>query len=213
MVKIAPSLLAANSAFLGREISELKNAHANYIHFDVMDGHFVPNLTFGPKILKDLKKNTSLPFDVHLMVSSPAVFIPWYAEAGADVMTFHLETASNPNAIIKLIKSYSIKAGITLRPESDINMLCPLVDDVDLILVMGVNPGFGGQPFMPDTLKRIERTKQIIGNRKILLEVDGGVTYENARLCAKAGADILVAGTAVFNNRTYTDNIKKLKEL
>lgn len=211
MVKIAPSLLAANSASLGKAVAGLDAAGADFIHFDVMDGHFVPNLTFGPKILKELKPLSQLPFDVHLMVTNPDDCIPWYAEAGADLITFHLEASSNPLQTIQLIKSFSIKAGVTLKPNSDMQLLAPLVDLVDLILVMGVQPGFGGQKFYDDTPERLMYTKKIIGNRPILLEVDGGINFQNAPLCIDAGADILVAGTTVFKNDAYADNIAKLK--
>ncbi len=211
MVKIAPSLLAADSAYLGKTISDLELAGADFIHFDVMDGHFVPNLTFGPKILKELKKYTSLPFDVHLMVTNPDECISWYAESGADLITFHLEATESPIQTIQLIRNYKLKVGVTLRPSSDIKQIIPLINDVDLILVMGVQPGFGGQKFYPDTLERIKLTKDIIANRNVLLEVDGGINFQNASLCVNAGADILVAGTAVFQNGMLSENIATLK--
>ena len=186
MVKIAPSLLAADSACLGKAVSDLEASGADFIHFDVMDGHFVPNLTFGPKILQELKKHTSLPFDVHLMVTNPDECISWYADAGADLITFHLES-------------------------SNIEQIIPFIDDIDLVLVMGVQPGFGGQKFYPDTPERIKQTKDIIAHRSVLLEVDGGINFQNASLCVDAGADILVAGTAVFQNGTLSENIATLK--
>lgn len=211
MVKIAPSLLAADSACLGKAVSDLEASGADFIHFDVMDGHFVPNLTFGPKILQELKKHASLPFDVHLMVTNPDECISWYADAGADLITFHLETTQNPLQTIKLIKDRHIKSGITLKPSSNIEQIIPFIDDIDLVLVMGVQPGFGGQKFYPDTPERIKQTKDIIAHRSVLLEVDGGINFQNASLCVDAGADILVAGTAVFQNGTLSENIATLK--
>ena len=211
MIKIAPSILAADSANFGREISALQSAGADYIHFDVMDGHFVPNLTFGPKILKETKSYSKLPFDVHLMVTCPERFIPWYAEAGADIITFLLEATDEPEKAIQMIKNYGLKSGISLKPGSDINRLTPFANMVDQILVMAVEPGFGGQKFRPDTPERIKFTKEIIGNGKTLIETDGGIIRENAPLCIQAGADILVAGTSIFAGGTYADNIKALK--
>ncbi len=211
MVKIAPSLLAADSACLGKAVSDLEASGADFIHFDVMDGHFVPNITFGPKILQELKKYTSLPFDVHLMVTNPDECIAWYADAGADLITFHLEASDNPQHTLQLIKKHQLKSGITLKPSSDIKQIIPFIDYVDLVLVMGVQPGFGGQKFYPDTPDRIKQTKDIIAHRPVLLEVDGGVNFQNVSLCVNAGADILVAGTAVFQNGALSENIKALK--
>ena len=211
MIKIAPSILAADSTNFEREISSLQSAGADYIHFDVMDGHFVPNLTFGPKILKEMKSHSNLPFDVHLMVTCPERFIPWYAEAGANIITFHLEASDNPKQTIQMIKNYHISAGISLKPDSNIDRIRPFADMVDLILVMAVEPGFGGQRFRPNTPDRIRLAKEIIGNGKTLVETDGGITPQNAPLCIQAGADILVAGTSVFGGGSYADNIKALK--
>ena len=211
MVAVAPSLLSADVSRLGEEVKLLEEAHADLIHFDVMDGHFVPNMTYGPHILKGLKKYTKLPFDVHLMVNNPDVFIPWYAEAGADIITFHLEATSNPDLLVKEIKKYNIQAGVSLRPKSDLSKLSTLKNIPDLILVMGVEPGFGGQSFFEDTPDRIRRTREIFSHDKVLIEVDGGITPKTAPLCVSAGADILVAGSFVFHNKSYAENIRTIK--
>ena len=211
MAIVSPSILSADFGKLGADCRMVLDAGAQMLHYDVMDGHFVPNLTFGPKILKETKSYSKLPFDVHLMVTCPERFIPWYAEAGADIITFHLEATDEPEKAIQMIKNYGLKSGISLKPGSDINRLTPFANMVDQILVMAVEPGFGGQKFRPDTPERIKFTKEIIGNGKTLIETDGGIICENAPLCIQAGADILVAGTSIFAGGTYADNIKALK--
>ena len=211
MIKIAPSILASNFLCLKEELKNIEKAGAHLIHFDVMDGHFVPNITFGPMILEQAKNCTNLDFDVHLMVEEPYKFIPWYAKAGADIITFHLEASPNPLNEINLIKNFGKKVGVSLKPQTDIETIKPFIDDIDLILVMAVNPGFGGQKFMPDTLERISKTKKMIGNRYILIEVDGGINKDNAKLCIENGADIIVAGTTIFKSKDYKKSIKELK--
>lgn len=211
MVLIAPSLLSADSAQLGKEVRLLEKAKADLLHFDVMDGHFVPNMTYGPLILKSLKKYTSLKFDVHLMVNSPERFIPWYIEAGADMLTFHLEATQKADELIKQIKDSGLKAGVSLKPDTDLSMLSSLSEQPDMVLVMGVEPGFGGQIFREDTIHRIKQTREIFSHLNFLISVDGGITEKTALLCQSAGADILVAGSAVFNGGNYSKNIKLLK--
>lgn len=213
MIKIAPSLLSANCSSLGEEVCRLEQAGADLIHFDVMDGHFVPNITFGPKILKDIAKCTKLPFDVHLMVEDPMRFIPWYADAGANIITFHLESVLEPLEAITLIKSYGVKAGISIKPQTSVSSLAPYYKDIDLILIMSVEPGFGGQTFISNSIEKIKQTKKLINNENILIEIDGGINSGNARACDVAGADILVAGTAVFQDGKYFQNIQALKGL
>jgi ribulose-phosphate 3-epimerase len=211
MVKIAPSLLSANPACLGEEVQNLQEAQADLLHFDVMDGHFVPNMTYGPLVLKGLKKYSHLDFDVHLMVNNPEKFVPWYADAGADIITFHLEATKEPDALLKSIKKYGIKAGISLKPDTNIKLLAKLTEQPDWVLVMGVEPGFGGQTFREDTPKRIAKTREILTHTDLIIEVDGGINLQTAKLCVDAGADILVAGTAVFKNGEYKKNISILK--
>lgn len=211
MIKIAPSILSANSAFLCDEVKKLELAGADYVHFDVMDGHFVNNMTYGPKILSDLKKCTTLQFDVHLMVENPLKFIPWFADAGADILTIHLEAISNPMDAINLIKQKGVKVGISIKPNTDVSTLVPYLDFVDLVLIMSVEPGFGGQSFIPSSLEKIVKTKELINGKNISIEVDGGINFNTAKDCIIAGADILVAGTAVFANNDYKNNILSLR--
>ena len=211
MIKIAPSILSANSACLCDEVKKLEQANADYIHFDVMDGHFVNNITFGPKILSDLKKCTNLEFDVHLMVENPLKFIPWYINAGADIVTFHFEAMESPVDAINLIKSHGVKVGISIKPDTDVSVLIPYLDMIDLILIMSVEPGFGGQTFISKSIEKITKTKELIKNKNILIEVDGGINVNTAKDCINSGVDILVAGTAVFSDGNYKKNILSLK--
>ena len=211
MVKIAPSILAANFMCLEKELLDIEFAGADLIHFDVMDGHFVPNITFGPMILHQAKKKCGLAFDVHLMVNDPIKFIPWYAEAKPDIITFHLEATLNPEKEIELIKSFGIKVGISIKPETDVEVLDNFIDVVDLILIMSVNPGFGGQKFNHSAIDKIKYLKEKTKNTKTLIEVDGGINMETAKLCIDAGADILVAGSAIFGSNNYADSIRQIK--
>ncbi|MGC6521178.1 MAG: ribulose-phosphate 3-epimerase [Candidatus Micropelagos thuwalensis] len=214
-VKISPSILAADFACLGEEVTAICEAGCDYVHVDVMDGHFVPNLTIGPGVVKAIKPHASKPLDVHLMISPVDAFIDLFAEAGADIITFHPEAGSHPHRTVQAIKAAGCKAGISLNPATPIAALEELIEDIDLILVMSVNPGFGGQKFIKTQLEKIRRIRDLItaAGREIELEVDGGVNSKNAEEIITAGADVLVAGTAVFQNgrQAYADNIKALR--
>ena len=214
-VKISPSILAADFACLGEEVTAICKAGCDYVHVDVMDGHFVPNLTIGPGVVKAIKPHASKPLDVHLMISPVDAFIDLFAEAGADIITFHPEAGPHPHRTVQAIKAAGCKAGISLNPATPIAALEELIEDIDLILVMSVNPGFGGQKFIKTQLEKIRRIRDLItaAGREIELEVDGGVNSKNAEEIIAAGADVLVAGTAVFQNgrQAYADNIKALR--
>ena len=212
---IAPSILSADFSRLGEELTALEQAGADWVHVDVMDGHFVPNLTIGPGVVKAIKPHASKPLDVHLMISPVDAFIDLFAEAGADIITFHPEAGPHPHRTVQAIKAAGCKAGISLNPATPIAALKELIEDIDLILVMSVNPGFGGQKFIKTQLEKIRRIRDLItdAGREIELEVDGGVSSKNAEEIIAAGADVLVAGTAVFQSgrHAYADNIKALR--
>ena len=214
-VRIAPSILSADFARLGEEVRAIDAAGADYIHVDVMDGHFVPNLTVGPVVVKALRSESKLPFDVHLMISPVDPYIPNFADAGADILTVHPEAGPHLHRTIQLIKSFGKKAGVALNPATPIDTLDSLWSDIDLVLVMSVNPGFGGQNFIDSQLEKIARLRRRIDEtgRLIDLEVDGGINAETAQSAAAAGADVLVAGTASFAGGTadYAGNIRRLR--
>ncbi len=214
-IKIAPSILAADFSKLGEEISAITEAGADYVHVDVMDGHYVPNLTIGPEVIKDIRKCTKIPFDVHLMITPVNPLLEEFIESGSDIVTFHPEAEDDPLATIKIIKSLGCKVGISLNPSTKINVLNKLIEEIDLILVMTVVPGFGGQSFMHDQLEKIQNIRTLIdtSGKDIELEVDGGINFETSRLAINAGANVLVAGTSTFKGGqdNYADNISKLR--
>ena len=214
-IKISPSILSADFSQLGLEIKRLEDGGADMIHVDVMDGHFVPNLTIGPPVIKALKKHCSLQFDVHLMISPVHKYIEAYANAGADIITIHPEATDNLKASILKIKSLNKKVGVSLNPESKIDLIKKLLDQIDLVLIMSVNPGFGGQKFMPEVLDKIKELKIIQTEKNINfdIEIDGGINFDNCQAVIEAGANILVSGTTVFksNNGDIKKNINLLK--
>lgn len=201
MVKIAPSILSANFAQLGEEINEVEKAGADYIHVDVMDGHFVPNITIGPLIVEAIKPITQLPLDVHLMIENPDQYVEAFAKAGASIITVHEEASVHLHRAIHLIKSLDVKVGVAINPATPVTMIEPILGDIDLALVMTVNPGFGGQSFIHETVNKIARLDELRKkhNYTYEIEVDGGVNVDTAKRCTDAGADILVAGSAIFN--------------
>ncbi len=214
-IQISPSILSADFSQLGTEIKRLEEGGADMIHVDVMDGHFVPNLTIGPPVIKALRKHCSLKFDVHLMISSVHKYIKAYADAGADIITIHPEATQNLEESIKMIKDLKKKVGVSLNPGSKIELITEYLDKIDLVLIMSVNPGFGGQKFMPEVLDKIKQLKKIQQEKNFTfdIEIDGGINFENCKIAIDAGANILVSGTTVFksNGGDIKKNIDLLK--
>ena len=214
-IKISPSILSADFGKLGSEIEELEKANADLIHIDVMDGHFVPNITIGPEVINKLRKHSSLPFDVHLMISPVHKYIKDFAKAGADIITIHPEATDDLLSSIKEIKSHNKKAGVSLNPETSISKVLPVIHLIDLVLVMSVNPGFGGQKFIEKTLEKVRTLRKEIDSKKlkVQIEIDGGINFENSKIAIKAGVDILVSGTTIFkeNGGNLKKNIQLLK--
>ena len=214
-IQISPSILSADFSQLGNEIKRLEEAGADMIHMDVMDGHFVPNLTIGPPVIKALKKHTSLLFDVHLMISPVHKYIDAYADAGADIITIHPEATEDLKSSILRIKKLGKKVGISLNPETKTDVILNFLDQIHLVLIMSVNPGFGGQKFMPEVLEKIKKLKKIKEEKKINfdIEIDGGINFDNSKAAIEAGANILVSGTTIFksNNGDIKKNIELLK--
>lgn len=215
MIKIAPSLLSANFAYLADEIKKVEAAGADLLHLDIMDGHFVPNLTFGPLVIAALRKVTKLPFDVHLMVTNPQELIEPFVQAGADILTVHAETAPHMHRLIQTIKASGVRAAVSLNPATSLTTIEEVLSDLDMVLIMSVNPGFGGQQFIPESINKIKRLRQLIESRnlKIDIEVDGGINKTTARTVVDAGATILVAGSAVYGAPDVTKAIQDLRGL
>ena len=216
-IQISPSILSADFSQLGNEIKRLEEAGADLIHVDVMDGHFVPNLTIGPPVIKALKKNCSIKFDVHLMISPVHKYIEAYSDAGADIITIHPETTEDLSSSISKIKELKKKVGLSLNPETKVNVIKTYLDQIDLVLIMSVNPGFGGQKFMPEVLSKIKELKKIQKDKNINfdIEIDGGINFENSKKAIEAGANILVSGTTIFksNNGDIKKNIGLLRSI
>jgi ribulose-phosphate 3-epimerase len=214
-IKISPSILSANFSKLGEEIIALEKAGADYIHIDVMDGHFVPNITIGPEVIKRLRPITKLTFDVHLMISPVNNFIKDFADAGADIITFHPEATENISETIKLIKKLGKKVGVSLKPKSQINLIENYLNEIDLILIMSVEPGFGGQKFMPKVLDKMKKLRTLVDEKKlnIDIEIDGGINFDNSKKAKEFGANILVSGSTVFkeNKGNLKKNIQLLR--
>ncbi len=213
MCKIAPSILSADFSKLEEEIKAVKEAGADWIHIDVMDGRFVPNITIGPVVVKSIRKTTNLPFDVHLMIVEPEKYIDSFIDAGADIVTLHYEACTHLHRAVEYIKSKGKCAGVSINPATPVEILAEILPYVDLVLIMSVNPGFGGQKYIPTSTQKISKLKKMIEKLEIkpLIEVDGGVTVENAKEIKDAGVDVLVAGSTVFTSKNYKETISKLK--
>ena len=215
MKKIAPSILSADFSKLGEEILAVEAAGADWIHIDVMDGHFVPNITIGPGPIQSLRKITRLPFDVHLMIENPERYIDSFADAGSDVITVHVEAARHLHRIIAHIRERGIKAGVSLNPATPLVQVEPILNDIDVLLIMTVNPGFGGQKFINSALPKIRKAREMVNSTapNVAIEVDGGVTLDNIKSIAEAGADIIVAGASVFGSGNYKQTIGSMKAI
>ncbi|MFP3124115.1 ribulose-phosphate 3-epimerase [Ectobacillus funiculus] len=213
MIKIAPSILSADFARLGEEIKDVEKGGADYIHVDVMDGHFVPNITIGPLIVEAIRPITSLTLDVHLMIEQPDRYIPEFAKAGADIITVHVEACPHLHRTIQLIRSFGIKAGVVLNPHTPVSTIQHVLEDIDMVLLMTVNPGFGGQSFIHSVLPKIQEVSRMVRERglQVDIEVDGGVNVETARLCVEAGANVLVAGSAIYNEKDRAQAIRVIR--
>ncbi|MBM7654019.1 ribulose-phosphate 3-epimerase [Neobacillus cucumis] len=213
MVKIAPSILSADFSKLGEEIIAVEKAGADYIHIDVMDGHFVPNITIGPLVVEAVRPLTKLPLDVHLMIENPDHYLEAFVKAGADYITVHVEACRHLHRTIQSIKSFGVKAGVVLNPATPVESIQHIIGDIDMVLLMSVNPGFGGQTFIPEVLPKIKKVKEMAEQKgiQIEIEIDGGVNPETARQCIEAGATVLVAGSAVYNQEDYQQAISQLR--
>ncbi|TRZ35696.1 ribulose-phosphate 3-epimerase [Niallia circulans] len=213
MVKIAPSILSADFAKLGEEIKDVERGGADYIHVDVMDGHFVPNITIGPLIVSAIRPITTLPLDVHLMIENPDQYIPAFAKAGADIITVHAEACPHLHRTLQLIKEHGVKPGVVLNPSTPVEMIKHVIEDVEMVLLMTVNPGFGGQAFIPSVLPKITEVRKLADqfNPGLEIEVDGGVNEQTAMLCKEAGANVLVAGSFIYDSEDRAKAIKAVR--
>lgn len=211
MIKLAPSVLAADFSKLGEEIKKVASSGAQYLHLDVMDGMFVPNISLGPDMIKSIRKVSDIVYDVHLMIEDPIRYIEAFAKAGADIITFHYEACEDRQAVIDKIHSFGIKAGMSVKPETDADLMAPYIDSLDLCLVMTVHPGFGGQSFMPEAVENVKKLDSLIkkSGRNIDLEVDGGINLQNAKIVKENGANVLVAGSAVFRAENIEETVKE----
>ena len=213
--KIAPSILDANFLKLGEQIDEINNGKADLIHLDIMDGCFVPNISFGPKVVESIKKITSIPLDVHLMIENPEKHIQSYIEAGGDMITIHVETAKHLDRLVQRIKEYGVKCGLALNPATPLNTIEYVLPKIDQLLIMTVNPGFGGQKFIPEMLVKIKKARKMMENwdRSLDLQVDGGINFENVGEIIHAGANVIVAGSLIFKSKSPKDTIEKMKSI
>ncbi|WP_129596336.1 ribulose-phosphate 3-epimerase [Anaerophilus nitritogenes] len=214
MAKLAPSILSADFSSLLEDIKKVEDAGADLLHIDVMDGHFVPNITIGPLILNSIKEKTNLPFDVHLMIENPDLYIEEFVKAGADIITVHVEACPHLHRTIQNIKSYGVKACVSLNPATSLNTIEYILKDIDMVLLMSVNPGFGGQKFIPSVLDKIKNLRKMIEekNLNVEIQIDGGIKLDNAKEVVKAGANILVAGSAIFGAEDVTQAVREFKE-
>ena len=215
MKKIAPSILSADFSRLGEEVRAVEEAGADVIHVDVMDGHFVPNLTIGPLVVEGLKKLTPLPLDVHLMIEKPERYLEPFAQAGSTWLTFHAEVCSHPRSMIRKTRELKVRPGIVLNPSTPLKTLYPILEEIDLVLLMSVRPGFAGQSFIPATLKKIERLREIVeqNHYRLEIEVDGGIKVDNIGEVSRAGGDIFVLGTGIFKTKNYRETIRQLRQI
>ena len=213
MAKIAPSILSADFSNLTIALNQCQQAGADLIHIDVMDGHFVPNLTIGPVVVKDIRRNTDIPLDVHLMIESPKQYISEFVKAGSDWITVHVEACKDVKQVLSRIRSFGKKAGISLRPGTSLSSIEPFLNDVDLVLLMSVEPGFCGQSFLPESVNRIQNVKKLIGSRPVEISVDGGIKLSNAKRVIEAGVDILVVGSGIFLTDDPVISMKKFKSI